>query len=187
MYIRPVIRKHREYDEDLSLPVTGRTAEIIERMKRGTNFVTHETRAKWTPPINHECYAKAKGLGEDFLNICEEYYKSSDQTVKCPAERVSPVIDPEPIFKIMEKYSKKGYPTENGTPQPTRPPTEKMIIAWECAGYSKECIDGAVKRLNFAESQMEIQQEKLNEIFGNYPSINKPTPKKKIIKAVVKK
>jgi hypothetical protein len=100
-----------------------------------------------------------------------------------------PDIDPVPVTKMMKKYSKKGKPFDGGDfAQPARPPLDRMMVAWECAGYTPEDIELARARLEFAESQMDVRQQALDTVFAKYPSASKPASKtKKVIKAVKKK
>jgi len=165
----------------------GRAGEIIDSMRRGTDCVKRPEPTPWTPPIDYEWYAKKMGLGPAYVKRCEEWFAEHPRVEDLKSDPFQ-AIDPEPIVKLMAKYSKKGNLSENGYPQSTRPPIEKMAIAWECAGYTKEQIEIAIARDQARENQMEFQQQRLDEIFKKYPSSSKPTPKaKKKIKAVKKK
>jgi hypothetical protein len=144
--------------------------------------------AAWVPPLNYEFIAKRLGLGPAYVARCKEWYDTHQVVV--PAKLEGPVIDPEPILNLMKKYSKKGPPLfENGPPLPTSPPLHQLVVAWECAGYSKQDIESAAARYELKEAQMETQQDALDKIFSKYKSASKSAPKnsKKIIKAVKKK
>ena len=164
----------------------GRVGEICDAMNKGSDNVTRP-HTQWLPPNQYEWYAKKMGLGPEFIKRCEDWHAANP--TKVYKNTHTQVIDPEPVLKMMKKYSKKGPPTENGNSTPTRPPIDRLMVAWECAGYSAAQIEMAVARLEFMESQMEVNQKALDAIFGNYSSASKPvkTKTKKLIKAVKKK
>ena len=167
---------------------SGRVGEVVDAMRRGVGFVRRPTKSSWRPPMNHEWYAKKMGLGADYIKRCEDW-KAAHPHVEPVKDKVL-AIDSDPILKMMKKYSKKGALTDSGTPQPARPPLDRMAVAWECAGYTPEQIELAVARQQYAESMLDVRQQAINSIFGNYPSASKPTHKnksKKVIKAVKKK
>lgn len=175
----------------INLPVPSgnqnRIEDVIKAMKRGTDFVRHASATPWRPPMYHEWYAEKLGLGADYIKRCEDW-KAAHPTIE-PVKDKALAIDSDPILKMMKKYSKKGALTDSGTPQPARPPLDRMVVAWECAGYTPEQIELAVARQQYAESMLDVRQQAINSIFGNYPSASKPTTKKskKVIKAVKKK
>jgi hypothetical protein len=165
----------------------GRTGEICAKIDLGTGSIKRQAQLEWTPPLDPESYARKKGLGPDFLKRCEEWRLAHPPTIH--EHRKLPDIDPVPVTKMMKKYSKKGPPFDGGDfAQPTRPPIDRMMVAWECAGYSPEDIELARARLEFADSQMDVRQQALDAVFARYPSASKPASKtKKVIKAVKKK
>jgi len=165
----------------------GRVGEICAKIDLGTGSVSHNFEPPWSPPRDYKSYAIKKNLGPEFLQKCEDWYREHPPNVYVPAK--VPDIDPVPVTKMMKKYSKKGKPFDGGDfAQPTRPPIDRMMVAWECAGYSPEDIELARARLEFAESQMDVRQQALDTVFARYPSASKPASKtKKVIKAVKKK
>lgn len=175
------------YSDIVASGTSGRVGEVVDAMNRGSGYVKHAKMSDWRPPIHYEWYAKKMGLGPEFITRCEDWFKNNQFSDKVRADEM--VIDSSPIIKMMKKYAKKGKPTEAGVPQPTRPPIDRMMVAWECAGYSKEQIELAVARQEFADSMLDVRQQAIDSIFGNYPSAYKSTPKnkKKVIKAVKKK
>jgi len=162
----------------------GRVGEIVDLINQGTDFVEYSKTA-WTPPINYTWYAEKLGLGPAYVKRCEEWFSDKQNAHVAPVK--AQVIDPEPMLALFKKYSKKGPPSESGVSQPTVPPLHKRVVAWECAGYTKEQIELYIARDQWMENQKEIKQQRLDAIFGEYPSASKPTPKKKVIKAVKKK
>jgi hypothetical protein len=157
----------------------GRVGEVCDAMYKGADHATRPE-TPWRPPVNYEWYAKKLGLGPEYVKRCDEWHAA--HPVRHREKKAADSIDIDPIIKLLKKYSKKGSPTENGTPQPACPPIDRLMVAWECAGYSKATIELAAARLQFMESQMDVQQQALDAIFGEYPSASKPTPKKKTIK-----
>jgi len=165
----------------------GRAGEISDLLNKGIGSVRFKAPSEWRPPQQYEWYAQKLGLGPEFVKRCEDWHAKHQTTEQARAEEL--VIDPEPILKMLKKYSKKGKPTDSGMHAPARPPLDRMVVAWECAGYTPDVIAKAVDRQNLAEKQMDLRQKAINDIFGNYASTSKPAPKnkKKIIKAVKKK
>jgi len=166
----------------------GRVGDVCAKIDLGNGSVRENFKAPWTPPLDYESYARKKNLGPDFLKKCADWHAEHARDAIDVEAR--PVIDPEPVVKMFRKYAKKGKPFDDcSVPQPTRPPLDRMAVAWECAGYSQADIELATARLQFAESQMDTRQQALDAVFARYPSASKPAPKKskKVIKAVKKK
>jgi len=177
--------------DDEAYPVTtgtlGRVGDICAKIDQGVGSVANNFKPPWSPPRDYKSYAIKKNLGPEFLKKCEDWYRDHPPTVY--VTHPVPDIDPIPVTKMMKKYSKKGKPFDGGDfAQPTRPPLDRMMVAWECAGYTREQIELAVARVQFAESQMDVRQQALDQVFIKYPSASKPASKtKKVIKAVKKK
>jgi len=187
-YIRPKLKTrvvNELYHPQKVLPGTyGRVGLVCDAMSKSVQ----ERPDVWVPPLNYEWLAKKLGLGPAYVARCKEWYDTHQ--IFLPAKLEGPVIDPAPILQLMKKYSKKGPPLfENGPPLPTSPPLHQVVVAWECAGYSKQDIEMAAARYELKEAQMDTQQDALDKIFSKYKSASKSTPKtaKKIIKAVKKK
>jgi|APCry1669189665_1035243.scaffolds.fasta_scaffold19929_3 hypothetical protein len=165
----------------------GRVGDVCAKINLGAGSVSQNFKAPWSPPLDYKSYAIKKNMGPEFLKKCEDWYKDHPHVAYVPAKL--PDIDPVPVTKMMKKYSRKGPEFEGSSfAQPTRPPLDRMMVAWECAGYTPESIELARARLEFAESQMDVRQQALDTIFARYPSASKPaSKKKKVIKAVKKK
>lgn len=166
----------------------GRVGDVSAKVDLGSGSVRESFKAPWSPPLDYESYARKKNLGPDFLKKCADWHAEHPREVIDVVAQ--PVIDPEPVVKMFRKYAKKGKPFDDCViPQPTRPPLDRVAVAWECAGYSQADIELATARLQFAESQMDVRQQALDNVFARYPSASKPASKKskKVIKAVKKK
>jgi len=157
----------------------GVVGRIVDLMNKGLDSVEFPEKSEWRPPLDYEWYAKKMGLGPEFIKRCEDWHAKHPPPV--PVVKVIPEIDPEPILKMMKKYSKKGAPSSSGHPMPARPPLDRMKVAWECAGYSEAAITKAVARWNYEESQMDVRQKAIDDIFGKFGTPKRVAVKKKMV------
>ena len=131
---------------------------------------------RWTPPTDYLFIAKhmTKAEAEPFVARCEAWFAERQREAP-PTKPPPPVIDPEPLLALMDKY--KG-----------RPPCEEMCAAMLAAGHTEQRVAKYRQWWQNLEDTADARQEILDKIFAKYPSANKPAPKKKkVIKAVKKK
>jgi hypothetical protein len=154
----------------------GVVGSIVDKMRRGDDYVLRPYQKPWTPPSEYEFIAKQLPVGEReaYLTRCQEWFAAHPPaTIKT---RVAPKEYDGELLSAL--YQNKE----------ARPPLAERVKVYRAAGYSEEYIEKAKARdKRWRETKAE-RDAAFDLIFAKWPSASKPTPKtKKVIKAVKKR
>lgn len=156
---------------------TGRVGEILAKIHKGAP-PSGPVQSSWSPPYDHEFYARHLDDPEPFLAKVAAFYEANPKPQYNSVKTQVVDYNLEPILTLMTKYPGK------------RPPIAEHLQALKEAGYSGEVMEKVRKHHQHMVDTDEERQAKLDAIFAKWPSSSKPTPKpkpNKPIKAVKKK
>ena len=154
----------------------GFVGSIVDKMRRGDDYVSRPSKQPWTPPSDYEFISKHLPVGEReaYLNRCQEWFATHPPaTIKTRA--ATKEYDGELISAMYENRQ-------------TRPPLAERVKVYRAAGYSEDYIEKIrAREKRWRETKVE-RDAAFELIFAKWPSASKPTPKpKKVIKAVKKR